>query len=154
MFLFCYIYSKGAVSAFILCGISDNHGWWDVSFLSQFFTVAQVRCSPAIFGSYLGAGSDIAVWKWKYSGVYSTKSAYQILQHPYLTKMFGRLAWSFDGPQRVCHFIWLVLCNGLLMGTPSGVCGHVVGDITHVLRDCTLISTKYIVVSVVTASGR
>ncbi|CAN1844814.1 Putative ribonuclease H protein At1g65750 [Linum perenne] len=95
------------------------------------------------------SGDDRLVWGLEDNGVFSIKSAYLLLKDINTgDEVYDwRLAWRWNGPNRIKHFIWLVCHNRILTNeersrrhiTNQVVCPRCLNhseSLSHVIRDC------------------
>ncbi|MBA0780342.1 hypothetical protein Gotri_004454 [Gossypium trilobum] len=95
------------------------------------------------------SGLNRIIWRATSTNTFSLNSAYGKVCEGTLNpnEVFWRIPWKFKCPHRTCFFIWLVLKQMLLTnierirrgsGSSSacGICGHVLEDMMHTLKDC------------------
>ncbi|KAJ1418225.1 Reverse transcriptase zinc-binding domain [Sesbania bispinosa] len=87
-------------------------------------------------------GADLVVWGGTSNGIFSTKSAHNLVSHREVA------IWRWDGPERARYFMWLVANNGLKTRSKGFRCGLFDSDTCpvcqqseetslHVLPNCT-----------------
>ncbi|KAK5831685.1 hypothetical protein PVK06_015483 [Gossypium arboreum] len=95
------------------------------------------------------AGPDFLSWSRTTSGVFSVKSAYFLLKDEFWNpkEATWSMLWKIPGPQRVKHFIWLILkqrlltnservMRGIAQDATCHLCSYIKEYTLHVLRDC------------------
>ncbi|CAN1193208.1 Putative ribonuclease H protein At1g65750 [Linum perenne] len=96
-------------------------------------------------------GEDSIAWGLEANGCFSVKSAYLLIKdiEPCDSGAIWSKVWSWEGPAKVKHFLWLV-AHGKLMTNeerrrrhiaPDAICPECKGDcedVEHVLRSCSL----------------
>lgn len=95
------------------------------------------------------AGLDKSFWSQTANGEFSIKSAYHMLKKATWNGKDNRwkTVWKYQGPHRVCFFLWLtckqrLLTNqgrvrrGIGQSKSCPVSQHETKNILHVLRDC------------------
>ncbi|CAN1771029.1 Putative ribonuclease H protein At1g65750 [Linum perenne] len=102
-------------------------------------------------GAMANLGQDTPVWGLEGSGVYSVKTGYSIIHglesDSDMERRKWKTIWSWPGPNKIRHFMWLVAHNRLMTNeerarrhltssSECGSCAGVVESIDHVLRGC------------------
>ncbi|CAN1760424.1 Putative ribonuclease H protein At1g65750 [Linum perenne] len=129
--------------------MTNSEGQWDFQRLEKFLPPEAVDMVVGMSPPRASSGSDDWVWGLEKSGMFSIRSAYNIIcnhefaQNPNLWKT----VWRWKGPNRITHFLWLaakekLLTNearsrrGLCLGGDCRWCSGEAESTAHVLRDC------------------
>ena len=132
------------VAAFISC----NGEWnWDmIKPLISDTMVAEIALMPKP-RAHLGA--DVPSWRFISDGTFTTKSAYQHLVgfQWHTNGSIWKKVWHWQGPQRICCFLWLTMSSGVMTNefhfqchlTHNPLCPRCdteVETLSHMLWDC------------------
>ncbi|CAN1167394.1 Putative ribonuclease H protein At1g65750 [Linum perenne] len=132
-----------------VASMTNSEGQWDFQRLEKFLPPEAVDMVVGMSPPRASSGSDDWVWGLEKSGMFSIRSAYNIIcnhefaQNPNLWKT----VWRWKGPNRITHFLWLaakekLLTNearsrrGLCLGGDCRWCSGEAESTAHVLRDC------------------
>lgn len=109
--------------------------------------VEQVRgCQAAV----TSLGEDKPIWAFTSHGCFTTKSAYDSLLETVFANSKWKKVWTWEGPQRVRCFLWLLYNNGLktnekrkrcsLNTSPMcPLCSTHGESLDHLLRNCVVV---------------
>ncbi|CAN1166153.1 Putative ribonuclease H protein At1g65750 [Linum perenne] len=132
------------VAAFV-----DASGQWDYHKLARLLTPEAVDVVAGMTPPQENRGADDWVWGLEKSGLFSIKSAYNLIcqTNSLPISNLWKGVWKWRGPNRIKHFLWLAAKDKLL--TNEGRCRRGLSDeetcrwcdtetesILHVLRDC------------------
>ncbi|CAN1846003.1 Putative ribonuclease H protein At1g65750 [Linum perenne] len=136
--------SNASVSDFCL-----PNGSWDFPKLDSCLPSALVLQVGGMTPPRAEAGKDVLVWGLEDNGKFSIKSAYALLKDFRLDERNGKWQkiWSWQGPNRIKHFLWVVLQDKLLTNlerarrhlTASDLCAactQVPESLDHLFRSC------------------
>lgn len=98
---------------------------WDIAKLRECFTAADVDGIIQIKPRILSQDSD--TWGFTHHGVYTTQSAYKLLNSikastssartlPPVEKQLWKHLWKLKTPPKICHFLWRALSGALAVG--------------------------------------
>ncbi|CAN1121625.1 Putative ribonuclease H protein At1g65750 [Linum perenne] len=124
-------------------------GQWDFPRLERLLTPEVVDVVAGMSPPQANRGADDWVWGLEKSGVFSIKSAYNLISqiNSYPEPALWKVVWKWKGPNRIKHFLWLaakdkLLTNegrrrrGLCSNAICNWCGSDAETVEHVLRDC------------------
>ncbi|CAN1844818.1 Putative ribonuclease H protein At1g65750 [Linum perenne] len=124
-------------------------GTWNLNFLHSALLPSAIPMVIGMQPPKSSSGDDRLVWGLEDNGVFSIKSAYLLLKDINTgDEVYDwRLAWRWNGPNRIKHFIWLVCHNRILTNeersrrhiTNQVVCPRCLNhseSLSHVIRDC------------------
>ncbi|KAA3461669.1 LINE-1 reverse transcriptase isogeny [Gossypium australe] len=122
---------------------------WNVDMLRIWLSEDMIRHIVSIPPPHSAGGEDRIIWARSGSGSFSVRSAYWALKENTWSPKddIWKLIWKYQGPQRVCLFLWIVakqrlftnserVRRGIGQSSAYPQCGHDNEDIMHVLRDC------------------
>ncbi|CAL0323720.1 unnamed protein product [Lupinus luteus] len=116
------------VEEYMLPGRSWN--WHNfVEFVSEVI-FHEILVMPCFIPS---AGQDVHVWRFSVEGVYSTRSAYDMLlldEDPHLNLPIWKTVWKWKGVQSKCASL------GIISSDLFPICGDAAETVLHVLCDC------------------
>ncbi|CAN1250668.1 Putative ribonuclease H protein At1g65750, partial [Linum perenne] len=128
---------------------TDGMGNWDWNFLKGVLPLNFVEQVAGMKPPSPASGDDELIWGPNPKGLFSIKSAYEILAATDRSNSDQRWKafWNWQGPNRVRFFLWLAVHNRLLTNTKhmrrhlcnDDVCSRCRAgpeDTLHVLRDC------------------
>ncbi|CAN1187196.1 Putative ribonuclease H protein At1g65750 [Linum perenne] len=137
----------------------NNEGQWDFPRLEKLLPPEVVDVVAGMSPPQTDRGDDDWVWGLEKSGVFSIKSAYNLICHS--TAIPGsdlwKAVWKWEGPNRIKHFLWLATKDKLLTnegrrqrGLSSDAackwCRTAAETIVHVLRDCDFTNSTWLAV--------
>ncbi|KAH9728215.1 putative ribonuclease H protein [Citrus sinensis] len=127
----------------------DENGNWNWCLFSHLVPNNILLKIASVHPPKASHGHDSYFWGVSSNGIFSVKSAYELLDDPIGNgdRNFWRLAWSWKGPESIRVFLWLLLHGRLktrkelhrrqlVVSTQCDRCGGQVEDILHALRDC------------------
>ncbi|CAN1292925.1 Putative ribonuclease H protein At1g65750 [Linum perenne] len=128
---------------------TDGAGNWDWNFLKGFLPLRFVEQVAGMKPPSPDSGDDELIWGPDPKGLFSIKSAYEILAATDRSNSDQRwkAVWEWQGPNRVRFILWLAVNKRLLTNTErmrrhlciDDACSHCRGgpeDAIHVLGDC------------------
>ncbi|CAN1179618.1 Putative ribonuclease H protein At1g65750 [Linum perenne] len=132
-----------------VASLVDAAGQWDFNRLQRILAPEAVDVVAGMSPPQENRGPDDWVWGLEKSGVFSIKSAYNLICEidSIPSSNLWKVVWGWIGPSRIKHFLWLaakdkLLTNegrcrrGLSTDDNCGWCGMATESIVHVLRDC------------------
>ena len=133
----------------LACEMVDGHGEWKWGAFRHFISSEAAVVIAGIRPPYEEAGADLCIWRWEKNGKLSVASAYEsVCKHSWdnMDKKWA-LAWNYKGPQRIRHFLWLVLQKRLMTNVERCrrhcatdvaciACGDAQENLNHILRGC------------------
>lgn len=132
-----------------LAEVALADGRWDWDFCHSMVDRTIVPLIARVPPPASSIGQDEIVSTWTSNGEFTVKASYNHLMIHNLNPANNKwkLAWLFEGPQRILQFLWLVLKERLLanaerfrrgmVGNPScTLCDILEELVIHVLRDC------------------
>ncbi|KAF7838963.1 Ribonuclease H protein [Senna tora] len=134
----------------------DANGGWNRGMLERYLPKEICAAVLRVLPPNSCRGADTVRWKHSSDGVFSVKSAYNLLvwKGPVCKASIWKRIWHWPGPQRIRTFLWLLAKGRLLTNVQrvarkmvsSGVCSRCVGEketCLHALRDCALIKNVW-----------
>ncbi|CAN1771034.1 Putative ribonuclease H protein At1g65750 [Linum perenne] len=127
------------------------NGGWDTERLQELMPPEVLSQIIGMCPPMANLGQDTPVWGLEGSGVYSVKTGYSIIHglesDSDMERRKWKTIWSWPGPNKIRHFMWLVAHNRLMTNeerarrhltssSECGSCAGVVESIDHVLRGC------------------
>ncbi|KAE8714245.1 30S ribosomal protein S1 [Hibiscus syriacus] len=93
-----------------------NNGDWNLNLLKHSLDDVTIQWVTAMPPPCDGIGEDRPSWRWEQTSECSVKSAYFKLQKDSCNAPINcwNIAWKYNGPQRVRHFLWLVIQQRLV----------------------------------------
>ncbi|XP_061367828.1 uncharacterized protein LOC133310843 [Gastrolobium bilobum] len=130
--------------------VTQNGGWdWDK--FNRYLSTEVCEVIADIEVPKVDDGTDKVIWRPSSNGLFSVRSAYQFIRDeaanlPNQDNLWD-CAWKWQDPERIKHFLWLLLGNSLLtneqryrrhMGGEAHCprCCHPCEDCKHVMWDC------------------
>ncbi|KAH1090779.1 hypothetical protein J1N35_018036 [Gossypium stocksii] len=144
------------------CSLRDwvlPDGTWNLDLVRLWLPEDIIARIVSIPPPHPGGGIDRIIWARSGSGSFSVRSTYWTLKE----SSWGpsddawKPIWKYQGPQRVCLFIWLTAKQRLLTNTElfrrgighssvCSLCGHDSEYILHVLRDCQMAKEAWMLI--------
>ncbi|KAG8486120.1 hypothetical protein CXB51_019453 [Gossypium anomalum] len=134
-------------------------GIWNLDLLRLWLLVDVIKRIASIPPPHLDGGVDRIIWARSGSGSFSIRSAYWALRESSRSSHdeAWKAVWKYQGPQRVCLFLWLAAKHRLLTNSERArrgigrnsacpLCGHDTEDILHVIRDCSKVKEAWMLV--------
>ncbi|CAL9022934.1 unnamed protein product, partial [Prunus brigantina] len=93
------------------CPVSSffKHGWWDIERLKAAVPVEVVEKILNFPVGFIGTLQDSHIWKHTANGVFTVKSAYQLLLgDSSWNDSFWKVLWQLNLPPKLKVFLWLV----------------------------------------------
>ncbi|CAN1146008.1 Putative ribonuclease H protein At1g65750 [Linum perenne] len=128
---------------------TTEDGQWDFDSLHRFLPQSCVDVIAGMSPPQQSRGPDDWVWGCEKSGIFTIKSAYNLICRTETTQDSDRwkCVWSWAGPNRIRYFLWLVakerlltntarLRRGLTQDASCPQCTASEESISHILRDC------------------
>ena len=133
-------------------------GQWDIVKLRNCFTAEDVDIIIQIRPKITSQDSD--TWGFTHHGVYTTQSAYKLLNSiktsnssdrslPPIEKLLWKHLWKLKTSSKLCQFLWRALSGalrsrGINVNPSCKSCGYANEDICHVLFHCPAASEAWI----------
>ncbi|CAN0870549.1 Putative ribonuclease H protein At1g65750 [Linum grandiflorum] len=100
----------------LVADICDDAGKWNVSFLNENLSANVVEQVLGMTPPSAELGNDKLVWGLEPNGMFSIKSAYILIKqlNDVDTGKLWRKVWTWQGPNKIRHFLWLASHDRLL----------------------------------------
>ncbi|MBA0734574.1 hypothetical protein Gogos_018474, partial [Gossypium gossypioides] len=134
------------------CLLSDmvsNNGTWNLDLFRLWLLEIVIQKIIRVPPPHSTASVDMIIWRGSPTSSFSVKSVYGKLRKSSCKPKedVWKIPFKCQGPQRVRFFIWLALKQRLLTNmervqrglsdrSTCGVCGHIIEDALHAIRDC------------------
>ncbi|CAN1123634.1 Putative ribonuclease H protein At1g65750 [Linum perenne] len=125
------------------------NGNWDFHKLESCLPAALVLQVGGMTPPRDGAGADVLVWGLEDNGKFSVKSAYALLKDFRLDEQNGQWqkVWKWQGPNKIKHFMWIVMQGKLLTNRERmrrhlaasdicSACSQGAETLDHLFRSC------------------
>ncbi|CAN1121954.1 Putative ribonuclease H protein At1g65750 [Linum perenne] len=127
----------------------NNEGQWDYQKLEMLLAPEAVDVVAGMSPPQANKGEDDWVWGLESLGHFSIKTAYNLICETNFRPIsrWWRAVWKWNGPNRIRHFLWLVVRDKLLTNevrcqrgfSSDAICSRCSSEtesILHILRDC------------------
>ncbi|CAN0830454.1 Putative ribonuclease H protein At1g65750 [Linum grandiflorum] len=140
----------------MVADICDDAGKWNVSFLNENMSANVVEQVLGMTPPSAELGNDKLVRGLEPNGMFSIQSAYILIKqlNDVDTGKLWRKVWTWQGPNKICHFLWLASHGRLLTNVERrrrhltnnaacAICGNHEESVDHILRKCPFAATVW-----------